>query len=169
MATQRFDSPSWLRISLLNATGSPIQFLVGHRPRDVPGAYWEWCRRDGSTLAMILKVANLLFVLGIIHAMLFVAFSWLGIVRPWWLSILVGSPILVTGGIGTLFCWAIAKRRFAAMLIANGFAVCFECGYSLLGNGDVAVCPECGQRIDLPALKEKWIAWVPLRQIRPNA
>jgi ribosomal protein L32 len=50
----------------------------------------------------------------------------------------------------------VRRRRWQRNVIDSGFAICPDCGYSLVGLPSHHICPECGQPYDLDAVRRNW-------------
>ena len=77
------------------------------------------------------------------------------------------ATVLVLGslGIDILAGWK-ARRELAVRRTATEAdnALCWQCGYRLLGLAEEGRCPECGWRYDdLEQVRKAWEAWQPKR------
>lgn len=61
--------------------------------------------------------------------------------------------------VGTWFVTSGARRhvgRIAQRARSFEYAMCFECGYALIGLGEEFKCPECGTAWSLTDLHQRW-------------
>lgn len=138
---------------------SPLLFLTGRRPRGVPGAFWAWCRSEHNPLALISKIANYVFLFGILYALMTAACFAVDIARPWWINTLVGAPVFIIGCLGTSVALTSCHARFLEHLRNSDYCLCLECGYILVPSSKSVICPECGHAYDVDLLRKTWIDW----------
>src|SRR2546427_5268223 len=62
----------------------------------------------------------------------------------------------IVGFISGAVCW-ILIRHFLANRFSSSHSPCISCGYLLSIANSPNNCPECGERIDIPAFQKAWL------------
>ena len=136
--------------------GSPLHYLLGCRPRNVPPGEWKnvchprWPICLAASVAMGASLFMLLIILieGSANPIGFTA------IRTVVVAIYLGTLLGACTALSVIP--RVRKRRFQSTVVALQYEVCLGCGYDLNGLPAKHCCPECGMAFDKEQVRAAW-------------
>lgn len=136
---------------------SILHWMSRTPPPGIPGGFWFYVNAGAGRLFFAAAATVLTLWLCVLVVLLLAPDRILN--APW--AVKFGLPLtswLVMRRLQLRYC--AAARYFALRLVRNGFRVCYECGYQLIGLPPAHQCPECGASYAAATLEAQWRPWV---------
>ena len=130
-------------------------WAVMRNRRGLPPLMARPARRYSVETWCLFGLVNAVVAVGLLHAYGIVPAS---VLRVSVLSWCAAWPVLC---VVLLVRVHILLRRMRTTIQRSAYALCPNCGYSLVGLPREHTCPECGYKYDLVEVEAQWRRWFP--------